>query len=103
MNALRTKPFRVALVFAILASVTLLFAITAGAIGPRTLTAKRIVDVLEQRDGVHPSFRRAHAKGACFTGHFESNGRGARLSKAVIFAPGTSDVVGRFSLAGGNP
>jgi catalase len=39
----------------------------------------------------------------CVTGFFESNGNGARLSKAVIFRPGRVQVIGRFALAGGNP
>jgi catalase len=37
------------------------------------------------------------------TGHFESTGDGTQLSDADVFAKGTSPVVGRFSLSGGNP
>jgi catalase len=34
---------------------------------------------------------------------FDSNGRGTRLSKAVVFEAGRVPIIGRFSLAGGNP
>ena len=37
------------------------------------------------------------------SGFFESNGNGVRLSKAVVFRPGRVPVIGRFSLAGGQP
>jgi catalase len=39
----------------------------------------------------------------CVTGWFDSNGNGAELSRAGVFAPGRSPVLGRFSAAGGNP
>jgi catalase len=48
-------------------------------------------------------FRRNHAKGVAVAGYFESNGNGAELSKAAVFAPGRTPVVGRFSLSGGHP
>ena len=53
--------------------------------------------------GLHPGFRRNHAKGVAVAGYFESNGNGAELSKAAVFAPGRTPVVGRFSLSGGHP
>jgi len=53
--------------------------------------------------GVHPGFRRNHAKGVGVSGFFESNGAGARFSKAVVFRPGRVPVIGRFSLSGGRP
>jgi catalase len=39
----------------------------------------------------------------CISGYFESNGRGVRLSKASVFKPGRVAVIGRLSLAGGQP
>jgi catalase len=36
-------------------------------------------------------------------GDFDGNGEGVRLSKAVVFRPGRMPVIGRFSLAGGQP
>ena len=40
--------------------------------------------------------RRNHAKGICFTGVFESNGNGAALSRASVFARGQHPALGRF-------
>jgi catalase len=52
---------------------------------------------------VHSGFRRNHAKGVCVRGWFESNGRGAEISRAAVFSPGRVPVIGRFALAGGQP
>ena len=79
------------------------FAFTAGWIAPSRLSQGRVIDRFEQVNGVHPGFRRNHAKGLCFTGWFDSNGAGARLSKAVVFEPERTPVFGRFALAGGQP
>jgi catalase len=86
-------------VFAIAAA----FAGTAGWLSPGRLGPDRIIDQFEAANGPHPGFRRNHAKGVCLTGSFESNGKGARLSTASVFAPGRTPVIGRFSLAGGLP
>ena len=51
----------------------------------------------------YPGFRRNHAKGVCIAGYFESNGQGVRLSKAAVFTHGRVPVIGRLSLAGGQP
>src|SRR5262245_13780942 len=67
------------------------------------LTPARFIDRFEQLDGVHPGFRRNHAKGLGVSGFFESNGNGVRLSKAIVFQPGHVPVFGRFSLGGGDP
>jgi catalase len=79
------------------------FAYVAGWLSPGVLTQGRVVDRFEHVSGVHPGFRRNHAKGVCITGMFESNGQGVRLSKAAVFKLGRMPVVGRFSLGGGNP
>jgi catalase len=71
---------------------------TQGRLRPGT-----IVNALEAHDGRHPGFRRAHAKGLCIEGSFLSNGSGAALSKATLFAKGDTAVIGRFSTGGGNP
>ena len=70
---------------------------------PERLTPARFTDGFEEVNGVHPGFRRNHAKGVGVSGFFESNGNGVRLSKAAVFQPGRVPVIGRFSLAGGNP
>nr|WP_284506994.1 catalase family peroxidase [Caballeronia sp. GAFFF1] len=77
---------------------TAAFAYTGGWLSPRRLTPTRIVDSLSPAGGPALGFRRNHAIGICFTGTFESNGSGASLSKAELFAPGVYPVTGRFNL-----
>ena len=71
-------------------------------IGTR-FTRQAFIDRFQSISGVHPGFRRNHAKGVAVAGHFESNGDGTELSGAAVLAEGTTPVVGRFSLSGGNP
>jgi catalase len=79
------------------------FAWTGNWLPPRHLDQTSMIDTFEAVNGPHPGFRRNHAKGVCLTGWFDSNGAGARLSKAVVFGPGRVPVTGRFALAGGMP
>ena len=72
-------------------------------IGPARLTPGVFLDGFAKVFGRHPGFRKNHAKGVAVTGFFDSNGNGGALSTASVFAPGRTPVVGRFSLAGGNP
>jgi catalase len=74
-----------------------------GWFNPHELTPERFVNGFEQVSGIYSDFRRNHAKGVCVSGFFDSNGRGTRLSKAVVFQTGRVPVIGRFSLGGGNP
>jgi catalase len=92
-----------ALLAVILAAVVAIFAYLGGWLTPRELTPARLTDGFEEVGGVHPGFRRNHAKGVGILGSFESNGNGVRLSKAAVFRPGRVPVIGRFSLAGPNP
>ena len=94
---------RLAAIGAVVLAVAVCFAYVAGWLSPDRLSQARFVDRFETLNGVHPGFRRNHAKGVCVTGSFESNGHGVRLSKAVVFEPGRVPVVGRFSLSGSNP
>ena len=94
---------RFALIGVALAAVAGTFAYLGGWFTPNELTPARFVDGFEQVNGVHPGFRRNHAKGVGVSGFFESNGNGVRLSKAVVFRPGRVPVIGRFSLGGGQP
>ncbi len=80
-----------------------LFLYAGGWFTPRALTPAAIINTFERVNGVHPGFRRNHAKGVCVTGFFESNGQGESLSKAQVFRPGRVPIVGRFALAGGQP
>jgi catalase len=72
-------------------------------IGPARLTPQVFLDGFAKVFGRQPGFRKNHAKGVAVAGYFESNGNGRGLSKASVFRPGRTPVVGRFSLAGGNP
>ena len=73
-------------------------------IGPQSgLSRETFMAGFRRVYGLHPGFRRNHAKGVAVTGHFDSNGNGRELSRAAVFAPGRTPVVGRFSLSGGHP
>ncbi len=87
----------------ILAAVAATFLYLGGWFSPHALTPARFTDVFEKDAGIHSGFRRNHAKGVCVTGVFESNGNGARISKAAVFPAGRVPVIGRFSLSGGDP
>jgi catalase len=94
---------RLLLIGAALLAVIAAFAYLGGWLTPNQLTPSRLTDGFEQVAGLHPGFRRNHAKGMGVSGFFESNGIGERLSKAAVFRPGRVPVIGRFSLAGPNP
>jgi catalase len=66
-------------------------------------TPAKFADRFEQVYGVHPGFRRNHAKGVSASGSFAGNGAGAALSSAAVFTRGTTPVTARFSVAGGLP
>ena len=94
---------RLALMGVALAAAIGTFAYFGGWFTPNDLTPARFTDVFERVAGVHPGFRRNHAKGVGVSGFFESNGNGVRFSEAVVFRPGRVPVIGRFSLSGGQP
>ncbi len=99
----KNELLRVITIAVILVMMGAAFAFAAGWLTPDRLEPGDIVDSLETHDGLHPGFRRAHAKGLCIEGFFTSYGGGSALSKAALFAPGTSHVSGRFSTGGGDP
>jgi catalase len=72
-------------------------------LGPARLTPKGFLDGFNKAFGRHHGYRANHAKGVSVAGWFDSNGNGRELSTAVVFAPGRTPVIGRFSAAGGNP
>ena len=78
------------------------YAYTRGLFGDPP-SAARIIDRFETVSGKHAGFRRNHAKGICVSGHFDSNGQGASISRARVFEAGSVAVIGRLSVAGGNP
>jgi catalase len=67
------------------------------------LTPRTFIDRFRTVFGVHPGFRRNHAKGVAVIGRFDSSGNGSELSRAAVFRPGHTPVIGRFSLSGGDP
>lgn len=101
-TAIRSRT-RWALIGAAFVAVAGTFAYYGGWFAPGDPTPVMFIDRFEQVDGVHPGFRRNHAKGLGVAGYFESNGNGVRLSKAAVFEPGRVPVLGRFSLDGGQP
>ena len=94
---------RFAFVVGIVGVVAVLFVYTGGWLCPHAVTPASFVNRLQQVGGLHPGFRRNHAKGVCVSGWFDSNGQGITLSKATIFEEGRVPVIGRFSLGGGMP
>ncbi|MEO6170292.1 MAG: catalase family peroxidase [Lysobacter sp.] len=93
-----------AAIAAIIGAVVLLFAWVGGWLAPGRLTPQAMADAIQTANGnVYPGYRRAHAKGVCVSGYFESNGEGQALSKAGIFKPGRSPLLGRMSIGGGAP
>ncbi len=97
------QPAGFAFIAVVVGIVAAAFAATAGWLTPSRLSGADVIDTLEQHNGAHPGFRRAHQKGVCVTGYFDSNGQGQALSKAGVFAPGRTPVFGRFALAVGTP
>lgn len=94
---------RLTLIGVALATVVGAFAYLRGWLTPNALSPDRFTTAFEEADGLHPGFRRNHAKGVGVGGYFESNGQGVRLSRAEMFRPGRVPVIGRFSLGGGQP
>ena len=94
---------RCAVIGGVLVALTGAFAYLGGWLTSKDLTPAKFADEFERVAGVHAGFRRNHAKGVGVSGFFESNGAGARLSKATVFHVGRVPVTGRFSLAGGQP
>src|SRR5215472_6034707 len=80
-----------------------LMATTGTLASAQEVRPEQFVNRFEEINGVHPGFRRNHAKGVGVSGFFESNGNGVRLSSAAVFKPGRAPVIGRFSLDGGQP
>ncbi|WP_229726871.1 catalase family peroxidase [Sphingomonas alpina] len=103
MPVSRPRPSTVAAILAAPAALLIGFALAGGWVGTPRLSGGGIADALEYNAGPHPGYRRAHAKGLCFTGRFDANGAGTALSRARIFAKGSYSATGRFSTGGGNP
>lgn len=94
---------RLAGIGVIVAAVAGAFAYVNGTFDPQRLTPKKLINVLETNNGVHPGFRRNHSKGVCVIGHFESSGEARSYSSAQVFNDPQTPVVGRFALPAGSP
>ncbi len=97
------QPWRWALIGAAVAVLAGAFAYVGGWLTPQRLTPARMIDAMQANSGLHPGYRRNHAKGVCVNGYFESSGAAAVYSTATVFARGRTPVVGRFAIPGGNP
>lgn len=91
-----------AAIAAIVVALAAAFGWAAGWLGTQRLTAPRLVDAIEGGKP-YPGFRRAHSKGVCVTGYFEPSAQAATLSRARVFAQARTPVLGRLSIAGGDP
>jgi len=87
------SPVWVVAIGALIATIAGLFLYAGGWFTPQRLSPGSMVNTFEHLNGVHPGFRRNHAKGVCVTGFFESNGNGEAISKASVFRPGRVPVV----------
>ncbi|MFI9380659.1 catalase family peroxidase [Kutzneria sp. NPDC052558] len=63
----------------------------------------QVVDTMEHLDGRHPGYRRAHARGACFTGTFTPTGEAAKYTTAAHLTGGPVSATVRYSNGSGNP
>jgi len=94
---------RLAGIGAVVALVAGAFAYVNGTLDPQRLRPKTLVNALETNNGVHPGFRRNHAKGVCVAGYFESSPEARAYSSAQVFSAAKTPVIGRFALPSGNP
>jgi catalase len=101
----RTSPwFALAAIGGIVGLLALAFAWVAGWIPGGRLTAAQMIDGIEANNPQPwPGYRRAHAKGMCIRGEFQGSGDAVPLSVARAFAQQSVPVVGRLSIAGGDP
>ena len=86
---------------AIVAVLAVAFAWVGGWFG-RGLTPQQMTDTIEAGKP-HPGFRRAHTKGVCVAGAFTPSAQAPQLSKARVFTQPSTPILGRLSIAGGDP
>lgn len=98
----RNTGWRYLFIAAVIIGLAVGFLYAAGVLGGKGVTAQTFVNLQEGKTP-SPGFRRAHAKGICVSGEFESNGALVEYSSAEIFQAGNSPFIGRFSIAGNNP
>lgn len=67
------------------------------------VTADQVVSAIEGTFGVTPGQRRNHTKGTCALGEFVGSPAVTVYSRSALFSGKPIPVIGRFSVAGGNP
>src|SRR5258708_4641485 len=75
----------------------------AGSEGGEELVAVAVNDALEGAYGRHKGKRRNHTKGFGTTGYFVGTKEAAQLSRSALFDGDRIEVIGRFSIAVGDP
>ncbi|WP_340026405.1 catalase family peroxidase [Paenibacillus sp. FSL K6-1096] len=65
--------------------------------------AAEAVDAIEQLSGVHPGYRRAHAKGVCCRGFFRPSGLGMEFTEAEHLQEQQVNAIVRFSGSSTDP
>src|SRR5437660_107105 len=68
-----------------------------------TTASVAVNDALEGAYGRHKGKRRNHTKGFGTTGYFVGTKEAAQLSRSALFDGDRIEVIGRFSIAGGDP
>lgn len=61
------------------------------------------VDAIEGISGIHPGYRRAHARGTCYRATFHPSGEAAPLTTAAHLQGGQLDAIVRFSGSSTDP
>src|SRR6185369_7390071 len=92
-----------AIIAVVIAVIAAAFAYTGGWLTPDRLSGAKLVQALTPPSGPALGHRRNHAKGICFTGTFEANGKGTELSRAQVFAQGQYPIIGRFNFSTPDP
>ncbi len=66
-------------------------------------TAPEFIDTFAKIFGEHPGIRKGHAKGFCVAGDFKGEAAAQAYSNSMLFSGDSYPLIGRFSMAGGNP
>ncbi len=69
----------------------------------KNITDVDLIDALHKTYGIHAQKRASHAKGFCYEGSFTASPEAKDYCKASLFTNSKTPLIGRFSLAGGNP
>lgn len=66
-------------------------------------TPDQFIDTFAKIFGEHKGERKGHAKGVCVSGEFQGDKSLAAYSDSPLFSGDVLPLIGRFSMAGGNP